>query len=183
MATLPSQAAFAAGEKLTAAKLTATVTNSIGFLINPPRATLQLVSTAQSIPDNAHTSIIFDTEAVDTDNMIDLVTFSKTAIRIITPGTYDILGQTSYMVSGGSSTGGRMARITVNGTAIAIESRQAAQTNVVQVNTMVQVSAQSVTLANGDVIRLTAYQNSGVAIPVSTASGERPFLSARWVAS
>lgn len=175
VATVPTMQTFAAGEKLTAAKLNTNVRDAISFLLNPPRAGMGRNSTVFSVPNNAATPVDFDTELYDTDAMVNLGS-STQAITIVTPGWYDIVGQVSFA---SNNTGVRLGRITVNGTAVAADYAPAAAANGIVVN----LKAQNVQLVAGDLVRLAAYQNSGVALNTLITAGERCFLTARWVAA
>jgi hypothetical protein len=132
-------------------------------------------STAQSIATATYTDIVFDTENYDSDGIINFGT-SATALIIQTGGVYDILGQVSVA---SNATGGRLARLTVNGTAIAFNNAGAMN----GANSVVQVKAENVILAAGDLVRVSIWQNSGSSLNTPTTAGDRPFLTCRWVSA
>jgi hypothetical protein len=175
MATVPTIETFVAGEKLTGAKLTRNITDVGNFLMNPPRATMSRTGAGQSIANTAYTFIQFDTEDVDTDGMINLGS-SNTTLTIQTNGTYDLLAGCTFATH---STGGRLIRIMVNGAAIRYNGIPAIPGLV----SGVQCAAMTIDLNAGDSVGVTVYQSSGGSL-LTTASGtgDREFLSVRWVA-
>jgi hypothetical protein len=85
MATVPATQSFLAGEKVTAAKLTAATKTPLDFLLNPPR--VNAFATAGTVcPTGISTLITFDGEAWDTDGMHS--TTNPSRITINTPGQY-----------------------------------------------------------------------------------------------
>lgn len=119
-------------------------------------------SAGVSIPNNADTAVVFDTESYDTDSMHSTV--SNTA-RLVAPvaGKYDIKGRLAFNAN---ATGLRYLKIRLNGTTVidwdAENSPTAGQT------TFLGVARDSLMSAS-DYVELLAFQNSGGAL--GTGSG------------
>jgi hypothetical protein len=121
-------------------------------------------TTAQSIPDSTWTSIAFDAENFDTQNMHDNVT-NNTRITI-PPG-----GDGIYLIAAGigfaaNGTGIRGVRFYKNGTTI-IAAANTANPGAAYVGRVVLTTVES--LVAGDYVEVQAWQNSGAAL--NTLSG------------
>src|SRR5690242_2498740 len=99
-----------AGNFATAAMLQAGVGDPLTFLLNPPAAQARR-TTAQSIPNNTPTVMLFDTEDFDTDTMHS-TSVSTSRLTCNTAGTYKV---EAYIPFDGATAGIRDARITKNG--------------------------------------------------------------------
>ena len=112
-------------------------------------------SGAVSIPDAATTAVTFDTDDSDPDDMHD--TGSNTD-RITIPtdlaGWYHVEGYGFFAAAGGGSL--RLLQITVNGAAV-LRHRHPV------VGERLTISGE-ILLADADIVRLTAYQDSGGAL-------------------
>ncbi|MCB5179511.1 hypothetical protein [Streptomyces antimicrobicus] len=86
MATVPATQSFLAGEKVTAAKLTAATKTPLDFLMNPPCCAVY-TATGIACTSGTSTLVTFDTESWDTDSMHSTVS-NTSRVTINTPGQY-----------------------------------------------------------------------------------------------
>ena len=121
-------------------------------------------STDQSIPNGAWTSISYDTEEWDTDNIHDNVT-NNSRLTCQTPGRYLIYTSLRFLEV---ATGARLARIIKNGTtvvALAYIGKDADNRFAIAITTVVNLVAN-------DYIETQAYQSSGASLNIIGATGE-----------
>lgn len=127
-----------------------------GKTVTPVARAYRLATSAQDIPNNAWTSIGFDAETSDNDNIHDTAT-NNTRFTCKTAGVYSLFGVVHIT---NNSTGVREARILLNGgsfsNVLASDSRNAVNGD----HTIIPIST-TVELAVGDYVELQAYQNSG----------------------
>jgi len=119
---------------------------------------------SQSIPHNTSTSISFEGEEADNDNIHDTIT-NTTRLTCKTAGTYMISAALTFAANNDF---GRGVSIIKNGVSTVAANRQRAITqalNVMQVN-----AAGIIELAVGDYIEATAYQDTGAALDVTSGS-------------
>lgn len=162
------------GNILTAAQWNSNVRDAINFLTGSP-IFVGYQSAAQSIPNNAFTSVGLDTTAIDNyGGHSNTVNNSRYTAQIA--GWYETIGQTSFA---SNATGNRASDITVNGGAPLPrpESEFGTDTNASSA-TIFQIAAP-VFLNVGDFLELQALQSSGGALNTTTFSP--CFLYARWV--
>lgn len=129
--------------------------------VNPKRGANLSLAVAQSIPNNADTTIAFDTEDEDTSNY-----HAPAASSIIIPdglaGMYVIAAQGAFT---GNAVGSRRLSILNNGAVIAgSESDNAGATTTWRASAVVVAS-----LVAGDVLTVTMFQNSGGALNTGAA--------------
>jgi hypothetical protein len=172
---VPPTPNFAGAEFPTAAKLNQ-IQTALNFLMNPPRAQVNVGAAQNNTTTGVYQSILFDAEAVDTDGMHDLVT-NNSRLTVQTPGKYLVTGQVIFAFS---ATGRRLARLVVNNTgAGALGETEVATSTVAGSSTAVPVSGQELSLVAGDFIELQAFQNSGGNLGYGT--GIKTFLRAQWI--
>ena len=144
----------------------------LNFSMNRPVAVVSRVSTVQSIATGGNT-IVWDTEVLDTDSMVDLTT-STTRITIVTPGIYRLGAQLHYA---NNTTGWRAATIYVNGAAVAENAFGVAGTGAATCQAGIVRR-----LVATDYITLGALHSAGAALNTNISNGGC-FLSAEWIAS
>lgn len=175
MATVPGVNTWAAGSVLTAAQLNTYVSNAVTFFLNRP--TCQVRQTiAQAVANITNTSMLFDGEDVDNDNMHSTTT-NTDRITAQTAGRYALGGGNSFA---SNATGGRGALWFLNGSGLPGGGVMLQAVN--GDDTQVPARSMSVFLNVGDFVTLVAYQSSGgsrntVVSPV----GEQPLAVVRWV--
>jgi hypothetical protein len=126
-------------------------------------------STAQSIPNSAHTEISFDTVEFDSDNIYDNA--NPTKLVVPSDGIYQVMSYVVFAIS--SSAGVRFSGIRVNGsTFIAGQTSEANAVNGVGLN-----CGTICKFKKGDYIELDAFQVSTGALNVTSDSAGIPSLS------
>jgi len=177
MATVPATQSFLAGEKVTAAKLTAATKTPIDFLLNPPRVNA-FISADVSLPTSTWTLLPFSMEAWDTDGMHSTTT-NPSRITINTSGQYLI---SFYSRFGYHATGYRALNLRLNsagastgGSTISTIAIGAAPTTGTFVTRTFEMACTA-----GDHFELFAYQTSGTTIVAD--SGQRVTgMEFRWL--
>lgn len=179
MATVPTPSTQVAGTPVPAATV-----NSQGNLANylagrvesggarKPLARLRATA-VQSIPNNAFTSVTFDTETFDYDN-------SHTTTSRYTAGTAGV-----YLVSGqcgfvGNATGARDIQLAVNGTAYS-DSENGFATVPNAGNIGLVIATDLVQLNVGDYLELQVFQSSGGALNTLIGGAANPRMTVMWV--
>lgn len=131
---------------------------------------------AQSVNSGAFTALTFNTDDNDSDNghstvsNTDRYTVQKSGLWMVSAGV-------SFV---GNATGIRIARITLNGNVVAGSSLSANNLGVAefsQVNTRI-VRVQCIA---GDILRVEAFQNSGVALNTGTTDYVQPSFTGQWI--
>jgi len=121
-------------------------------------------TSAQSIPNNTHTSVTFTAEFIDTDGFHSTVTnTSRITIPSGKDGKYRVFGQVTYNSNG---TGNRRASIAKNGTRV----RQTIN-NPTATASCFATAEGILSLVAGDYVEVQAYQNSGGALDVDFTLG------------
>lgn len=133
-----------------------------------PRVTLYR-SASQSINSGSDTNLSWDTESHDADGLHAGGNEFFT-VPAQYAGAWSVMGQVTWA---SNSTGRRIVKITVNGTAVA----QTAVNAVSGGSTIIQANAPALVLASGDVVRVQVFQDSGGSL--NATSGETAtFMSA-----
>lgn len=178
MGTVPTFDDWAAGEKVTAAKLRTNVRDGGNFFRSPPNVKVQRKA-VQSLANSAVTIISHDTELWDTDAMFDPA--NPTFLTVQTAGLYEV--KLSASPNNGVTTGLLYAYVDDGTNEIGIGSRGAWSSGA---PTSVTASGD-VRLAVGAKLRLAVFQTTGGAINTwNNAAGDSRFqttLAARWVAA
>lgn len=174
MGVVPPTPNFTAGEFPTAAKLNQLQT-ALNFLLNPPRAQVQLSAAQNHATTATYIPVAFDAESVDTDGMHDPVTLN-TRLTIQTPGKYQVGGQVLFAFN---ATGRRIARLVVNNTGAGALGAGEAVPFPTPAGTVVLVEPMELSLVAGDYIEMQAYQASGGALAYGL--GMNTFMYARWI--
>ena len=180
MATVPVPRTWVNGEFVTDAIMNGStgIRDALDFLLDPPGAQVRR-GTAQSIPNNTATAIVFDTEDLDNDGMHSLVT-NPSRLTCVTPGRYLVSGNIPYDVN--AATGTREVRVVKNGAASAVAGgRLMTAVSSATVGTTCALSALEVSLDVGDYLELVALQVSGGSLNTFAVNGLFPVLRARWV--
>lgn len=87
MATIPSQATKAVGEKVSAALWNDDVRDAVDYLLDPPRCQVYQATGQTFTNGAAAAAVTFDAETYDSDGMHDNVT-NNSRITFVTAGTY-----------------------------------------------------------------------------------------------
>lgn len=145
------------GQLVTAALMNSNIQALGSFVLAPPLVSAN-ASIAQSIPNNANTAVLLDTNVLDSDNGHS--TASNTSRYVLqVSGTYLVFGQVSFSPN---STGARGANIAKNGTAIVYIQPQVGSAGVAQTTTVTFIGF--VSGFAGDYVEVWAYQTSGGAL-------------------
>jgi hypothetical protein len=155
---------WADNELVTAEKLNEQLRDNLKFLYAPAAARVHR-TTSKSVADSTWTSIGFDAERFDTEDIHDNVT-DNTRLTCKTAGRYLIFGHATF---GSNATGVRKAHILLNGaTTIAELTTPGGSIS----------SAASVTtiyeLAVDDYVELEVYQNSGGSLSLAIGGNFSP---------
>jgi hypothetical protein len=159
------------GQIMTAATWNAQVRDNLSFLGQVPRAQAYQTA-AQSLPNNAATSVLFDSEVYDSDNIHSTAT-NTSRFTIATPGLY----QCSYTVHfAANATGLRFARWFRNGVAAtAVNGTPNGQTSIAQ--------TKSFSCIAGDYLEVQMQQASGAALNTQSSGGYVCEAEVLWVAT
>lgn len=176
MATKPTIATVAVGQKISASLWNNAVYNDGNFWDNKKPVCYVAQTGAQSIPNNTLTAITFDSELIDTDGQHSTVSNTSRVVIGNTLGWYRITG--TYF-NGTNVSGTRIgAAIGLNGTVQAPEVlAYAAGTAAISVTPTALLQAT----ASTDYVELLALQTSGVAANTSFASPFRSTLLVEYV--
>lgn len=173
MATVPTTDTVSVGEKITAANYHTYTRDAVAFLIAPPRCSVYQTATT-SCTNGAATTILFDTEAYDTDTMHS--TSSNTGrITATTTGLYTVYGQ---VCMASNATGTRTLSLLKNGATTLANARLQ---SVIATNAYIDLEID-VQMTAGDYVELTMTQTSGGALATVAGAGNTWF-QARWVAN
>lgn len=168
MGAIPAPRTWQDGELVTAAEMNTEIRDAIGFLLNPPQASVIQSGTTQNMPSSTATNITFDTMQFDSDSIWDASQPDRLTIQ--TPGFYIV----NAIFSWSSDPGGfRRGEILSNGSQISYTS--AAPTT----SGTAFTSSIFAKFAVGDYLQLEHYQNSGSGLTASSAAP--PGLAVRWV--
>lgn len=173
--TVPVSVTETPGNSLTAALWNAQVKATIDFLTSPPRFK-GYATVAQSIPNNAFTSLSLDAELWDSDGGHSTVSATSRYVCQVA-GTYAVVGAASIV---GNATGGRGVQITVNGNAI---TGTELLTNNNGTGSWSGQTVCEVPLNVGDYVEVQAYQNSGGALNTNNFAPLAPAMTVRWVSA
>lgn len=178
MGTIPTTPNFAAGEKLTAAKLNQ-VCDAIDFWALTPRCSVYQTATTNFATSGTAAVVAFDTELFDIVQSGDTASHDNTTdpsrVYIRTTGKYEISGQ---LVFATNATGVRTAQIRLNAAGASGAGTQLIQTNqgaVTGVPSFVPIAPFEASLSAGDHIEMFGTQTSGGAL-ASSAGSNNTFL-------
>lgn len=177
MATLPSPRTWTVGELLTAAKLNTDLRDGLNFLLGPPRAWLEKVSSGQTIANLIQTSVLFDAEMLDSDNGHSTVT-NTSRYTAQTAGWFEATVNVTWD-SGAPAVGNRSHWTAKNGSA----SSTGFQLMVAPTPAGIEVISSfpsMVFLSVGDYVEVRVFQSSGGNMVL--AGGSRVFYCWRSVA-
>lgn len=152
---IPPLTQRAAGSRVTAAIYEQDITDSVGFLVNPPLF-LGYQNTVQSIPNNSWTPLAIDTTTIDSysghSNTVNSSRYTASSI----PGYYEVSG---VYASASSSANFRGVRIAVNNSPILGGAVYCAPSAAGEMG--VATPVKEVFLNVGDYVEIQAYQATG----------------------
>lgn len=172
------QKTWKVGDPVIAADLNAYIRDGYNYPLKdrPAARAIGLASTTVTtgLPWNTVNFALVDEQFDITDN-----TFSvANRFDCVVPGLYLVTGSVSLL---NNTTGGRAIRFSINGTGqIGIKSCQATPAG--GIPTALTLT-RLLYLAKADILRLEAFQNSGVSINTNTANGEIPSLQVLFMTS
>lgn len=170
MPQVPQPRTWVVGDTVSAARLNA-LRDAINFLLNPPMfAGYQ--ATAQSIPNLTETAVIIDTVTQDSATGYNVSTPTRYTAQY--SGWYEVVGKVNF---NSTASGFRAVSFHVNGNAV-VPNPQANEPTSGGVNNIEPVAVGTVYLNAGDYVELTAYQNTGAAVPLTAPYST---FTARWV--
>jgi hypothetical protein len=143
---------------------------TLGPLLNPPRAQVAVASSGFSIPNNAQTAVTFDTIDVNTNAMYT----SGTRVTAVTTGKYRISAALGFAAN---ATGRRQASVRLNG-ATSLQLSEVANPGALVASC--PIATFEYPLAIGDYLELLAFQTSGGALLTSVANPIQTFLRVEW---
>jgi hypothetical protein len=157
MGTIPTIPDFTAGEVLTAAKMDS-MSAAVAFWALTPRCFAYASATGQTLATATYAAVALDSEVYDYVQSGDSPhhdnATQNTRIVIRTAGLYEIVGQVGFA---NNATGGRIAQVRVNNSAVAAGSSPA----VSGLGTNVMTGIVERRLAIGDYVEIFGYQTSG----------------------
>lgn len=176
---VPSPRTWLAGEAWTASLMNTHVRDAVNFLLNPDACSLYM-SANQSISNNTHQLLTYDSEAYDTAGLHSTVS-NTSRIVIATPGLYEVKSMVTFAsVAGGS----RQIQVRKNASGASGSGTQlvagkvagfAASQNSVDVE-------KEIRLAAGDHIESFCFQDAGAGAQNAIAGDALTYFSVRWVA-
>ncbi len=174
--SVPVLHTFVVGEVATASNIDNNTVTAVGFLLAPPRVQLRQ-TVVQSLANNTHPAITFDTEDIDSDNAHSTVT-NTSRVTPVTTGWWRCSGAVGYA---GNATGRRAAQWALNGTAlnggqILIFSGGGNPLGIPAVTRDIFVNGTT------DFIELFGFQDSGAALNTDVGA-QQALLVAAWAAS
>src|SRR6266496_1428791 len=92
--SVPVLHTFVVGEVATASNIDNNTVTAVGFLLAPPRVQLRQ-TVVQSLANNTHPAITFDTEDIDSDNAHSTVT-NTSRVTPVTTGWWRCSGAVGY---------------------------------------------------------------------------------------
>lgn len=175
MATVPAPRTWTVGELLTAAKMNTDLRDGLTFLLSPPRGLLHK-STNQSVPNNAYTSITWNSEQYDNDGAHSDIT-NPGRYTAQTAGWFEFHALIQFDAI--SATGERIAQFLKNGAGSPFGMMEIRPSSVNAATCLIMGwSLMSV----GDFVEAQAYQSSGGALNVLPTFNSAPsYLIARWI--
>lgn len=176
MATVPVTRTWVAGEVVTAAHFNTNIRDVFNFLLAPPIAELRQAS-AQSIPNNTHTAVTFDSEDVDSAGGHSLVT-NTSRYTFQYPGWYELAGGHSFATDAVGARGSYWAK---NGTAV--NGSNTVLPTVSGLSWCGPARTKQVFGNVSDYAELFVYQGRGSALNTSVTAQEMPHASIRWVSN
>lgn len=177
MATVPVEITWVSGQVVTAAQLNSNVRDALNFLLSPP--TCELLQTVAQSCANGSTTLLFDNEYVDTDNMHNTVT-NTTRITAQTPGRYQIAGATAFAAN---ATGTRGGWYLINGSAMGASEVIIPASASAGAQTEVNMRTKSIYMNVGDYCEISAWQTSGGPINSYAGGQGAPGFFMRWIST
>lgn len=165
----PSLDTWTSNQLVTADWLNRNVRDVQKFLAYAP-LTIVTRNASQTIPTNTQATIIFDTEAIDVDNMFEAPSSDLVVRR---PGVYAIQFQNHLTPN---TTGMRSGHIALNGQWVGSSNNGSANGGA----TMLNCSA-IVACTTGDVITGMVWQNSGGSLTTGSATFHAPRMAVRLI--
>ena len=174
MGDIPTLPTFAAGERLTAAKLNALAAAQAFWTLPPRAAAYQNVP--QSIPTATYTMVSLGAEIFDVvqagDTEMHSVSTNKSRITIRTAGKYSVTGQISYAADSGWTS--RKCLIVKNGVTVLAEAGMVALPG--GMTSVIGAGPVIAPLNPGDYLELQAYHDRGSALNTDTT-----FVGSTWL--
>lgn len=162
---------WVADQNPTAAELNANVRDAQNFIANAPLTIVQRAAT-QSVTTSTQTTISWDTEIIDMQN---LITVPATGLTIKSPGIYSIQINVSFAAATGGSI--RSCHILVNGNVIASHNDSPTLSGVT-----VLACSQVTALNVGDIVTVNVFQDSGGTVNAGNF-GAAPRLAIRLIST
>lgn len=175
MATVPAEMTAVAGAILTATQWNTNVRDAINFILTPPMAILKQ-SGSQSLANNTWTTLTFDGEELDRDNMHNNTTNNSRATAQ-TAGYYDI---DAIYAAPTNATGARATRLQVNAANVGGRSSSVMAASNFQTGVLI---SGPVYLNVGDYVEIQANQLSGGALSTTNLGDTACILTARWIST
>jgi hypothetical protein len=164
---------IAAGQRVRGSDLAA-IASATAYLLAPPVAQLYHTS-AQAIPNNTWTALLFGTELVDSAGAHDTST-NTSRYTAVYAGTYLVHGRYTYAAS---ATGFRGVRLAKNGTSLDYTLSYGG-TPTASLTQSVQTQGL-VVLAVGDYVEVQVMQTSGGNLNTDTSNSAYPSMALRWI--
>lgn len=174
MATVPSTFTFSAGSVLTAAELNTYLSNAVSFFLSVPTCELRQ-TIAQSIANSSATTILFDTEDVDTDGMHSTTT-NTSRVTAQTAGRYQVSGGVGFAAN---ATGLRETYWAVNGSTN--NGSDVETPSIAAVTLAIPARTKTIFLNVNDYVELGCVQASGGALNTAVVAADQPNMTVRWV--
>lgn len=149
------------GQLVTAALMNSNI-QALGLFVLSPPLVSAYASIGQSIPNNALTAVLLDTNVLDSDSGHSTTSNTTKYVNQVA-GTYLVFGQVAFAAN---TTGARNATVAKNGTAVSYIQGQIAANNS---GTTTTAFIGMLPLAAGDFVEVWALQSSGGTL--STAGG------------
>ncbi len=179
---IPVPRNWSTGEMGTAALLNTHIRDALEFFVTPPWCWVTS-SANQSISNTTWTTLTWDTQLVDSDNMMALGT--ETVMTVRTPGCYAIHAQIMYAADVDGVRGLTCDRIRGGARTTLVRGGQRAAdgTGTPSQETAFQIATYA-ELEIGDQLDFWTWQNSGGALNALRSSSDfYTWASARWIGS
>lgn len=170
---IPSFTTASAGGTLLAATWNSNVRDAGNFFLAVPQ-TILTQTVSQNITNTTFTAVLFDNEVRDNDATHSTVT-NTSRITIVTSGWYHISGTVGWA---GSTTGVRLSRWAVNGTAQ--PGTEIGIPAVLPSTYAVPATSTDLFLNAGDFLELFVWQNSGGTLATNVGASTNCKVACRW---
>lgn len=175
MTAVPSTHTFSAGEVVTDTTMNNGVTAVLNFLLARPICRARQ-TVAQSQANGVSTSIVLDTEDVDSSGMHSTSTNSN-RFTAVYPGWYEGAGNFSWAAN---ATGSRILSWNTNGGAVNGSGSDFPAASATQSNRLAS-PVVFLFLNVADWMELLPFQNSGAALNSAVAGSEQPTVQVKWI--